>query len=304
MCGGYLTKSNQYVRKPLQVKEFRSAEKKYRIIIGDILKKQSNKVLTKKFIQEAVNKYNQIKDVNKSDEEDTQFEDYLDEELNNHPVLQNDSNNSNELLNALIALILLIMLIGLKLDKLKTIRQLEAIGDKRLQPVIDSINIDNLEITNKAILDFIDSYAATLVGSINATSKIRLKNFIITNVKAGKSVEEIVSAVSKVEKISVRRSYTIVRTEIANARSFETRKYLESRGYEFWIWICNMPEDVGCLSNCGSIRHIGESFPSGHAAPTVHPNCQCFVEGWVPSTGYALELFILLILAGIDWDGE
>lgn len=301
-----LYKNNQFLRKPLKIKQLRPTEREFRGKLAKALKNQIHAVVTPEFLSRVEHKYDTLKGVGKAesvDPEDFILEGYIEDQLSNHPEMKPDSDSNNAIKAVLVALILATMGRGLLYDKQRLVEQLNNIGDDRLNEVIAGTNFSDMEITDPEILDFVDKYSGELVVGISAVTAQRIKTFVYNGITRGAKAEELAKQISTLDKISERRAATIARTELANAKAYETRIFYEERGIEYWVWTCNQPEDVGCLINCGVIRRVGESFPSGHDAPTVHPNCQCFMDAYIPDSGRALELFITAILLGRDWSG-
>lgn len=297
--------SNEHIRKPLVIKEFRPIEKAFRRELAKELKKQVKASYTKELVQNVFDFNEQNNVVGKAEDspEDLLLKDHIHRQVEQIEELEDDSTTSQALKAVLLLYILRTIKTGLVLDKIKTIEQLLRISDPRMQRLAASISIKIQNITHVATLDYLETYTGELVTGLNRTTKKRIKTILYNRIRGGDSVDVLAKKVKQLEQISTRRAYTIARTEIGEAKAYENRIYLQKRGYRFWQWGCNSPVDI-CLVNCGVVRQIGDPFPSGNISPLVHPNCQCFTDGYVPSSGYALELFIAAVLLGTDWMGD
>jgi len=302
----HLYKRNQYIRKPLRIKEFRPIEKEYRREYTDTLFIQNKKVFTKDLISNVYNYYQSLK-VKKTDQEeelrDKMLEMYVQNRLVDNRELRSNSKTSNKLKKITTALFIRTIETGLRYDKLRTIQQLRVINDRRIKDVVNGISFD-IKLSNPRILDTIDKYSLTLITDLNKVQKVRIKNLLVSGVKSGRSVGEITKDISKLNKMSQRRAWTIVRTEIGQAKALENEQYLTKRGFQEWTWICQQPDDAICLMACGVTRRIGESFPNGLTSPLAHANCQCTTEGHIPEDKINLGILIGSIIIGIDWLGK
>ena len=292
------SRNNQFIRPALKWKEARKVEAFYRPEITEALNDQIVESGLRKIINEAIIFWEKIK---KEDTEEERLQSYVGSLLNEYKPIQDDSVQSKRLKKVLTALWITVIELGIIRDKNIVRDQLIAIGSDRLSGVISQMSFD-VDLTNGAVLDFIDHRMGVTLTGLNATQQIRIKNFITNGVARGLDASEIVANISVLQGINERRAWTIVRSEIGQARSYENEYYLRERGFTLWTWVCNQPVDI-CLMNCGVTRKIGDPFPSGDTSPLVHPNCQCDTVGHVPA-GRDLISFITLIIAGRDWSGE
>lgn len=315
-------KVNQYKREPLAIAEYKPLEDKAIKRLSRVFGSQVKSVITKNFIQGILNEWNNINkaiinqsleetSIRKTSEEiqmqrEADLDRFISEELDKQKALKKDSDERKALLLILLWLLTSAIETGIVIDKVWLIKKLQVIKDPNAQLIIDKINVDKVNLTNQKILDYINEYSGKVEEGLNDTTKERIKNSVKKEVLKGGTATEIAKqSTVAVTAINVSRSATIARTEIFNAKAYENRIFLGKWGFSFWIWLCAKPQDWECIINCGAIRPVGSPFPSGHDAPTVHPNCQCFTEGYMPTSAVELAILLEIMLkVGEDWSGE
>jgi len=294
-------KKNQHLRKPLKLKYLRGIERKYRPQIKERLNIQVNKVLTKSFIQSAVDKWQEI---NRASQQVDEFDRYLEAELRRSEPLQEDSTDNKKMEALLLALYFLTFKTSLETDKRDTYSSFLRTGNARLIAIAEKIDF-NVKITNPSVIRRLEDQATALTKELNSTTFTRIKNFVKSEVTSNKSTERIIKDITAIEGVNLRRSYTIARDQIMGAKNYETKLYLQKRGFRAWTWQCNQPEDMACIMNCGTTRRIGDTFPSGHTQPQIHRNCECYTIA-IELDPSSPDFFMIVgfIEIGIDWMGD
>lgn len=209
-------------------------------------------------------------------------------------IVETKYKEDDKLQKILIVLLILVSIKGLNWNKRRLKNKIKNI------PELKDLKFDFVEkITNAEYLTYITAHTTKLIKTINARNRQRIKKFIIQKLKKEMTTKQIVREISQLNGMSKRKAWTIVRTEMSYIHSKETELYFKKRGIQKWKWNCRSPKDCLCVLNCGEIRNIGESFPSGNISPPEHPNCIC----WLDSVDDISE-FRNSMIAGKDWTGS
>lgn len=300
--------TNQSMRSVNPIDEYIALEKEFRKVLSNSLNSQADRTLTQVFVRTSIERWNQLLGKSKkfyskdttlhkqfedelTEAYEVEFEDYLDEQIEDSTAFRQSGKYDNELYKILRNLAIAGIISGIIWSNRKLIESAKDSGAKveTIDGVtsleftdgqkIDGIKLKDIDLRNQAVLDFINTYTAELVVEISNTSRERIKNYLKQMIYSGKSQNEIINQISRLHKINDRRATTIVRNELASIKQFQQRFWLEKiNNVQYWQWTCASPDDQICLVACGSIRKIGESFPNGLTEPLAHINCQCYTE--------------------------
>lgn len=296
-------RANQFLREPLVLKPLRPIEAKYIKELSAKLNDQVALVVTPAFVDRIYNLLpssfflsdeNKTKSIKKQEDEELDL--VIDSQLQQSRDLLPNSSSNDDIKEVLIALLLAVFIAGLKIDKKNLKTRLKKLG---VDADIDPENVT----TGPEIERLVELYAARLIVGLRETTIERIKVFIREGILQNKDALDIISDLTTLEGINERRAATIVRTELARMKRVQTELYFRRANIEFWTWVCANPEDVECLICCGVTRRIGENFPNGLDGPIVHPNCQCFVEAYIPDAPQDFLDFVNN-LGDLDWDGS
>ncbi len=125
-----------------------------------------------------------------------------------------------------------------------------------------------------------DNSLTRLTGDFSATSVNRLRDAIAEAWDAGGSYNQIVAAIqSTFGDFSDTRAGMIAQTEVNDAYNRGRLSIAIEAGFDQKAWDPDGEACPICLDNvdAGWIG-IDDDFPSGDAAPTAHPNCDCSID--------------------------
>ena len=107
-----------------------------------------------------------------------------------------------------------------------------------------------------------------------------VKSALIQSFKNEASVDDVVTEISKLMNIGMMGAKRLVITENTHFSVYSTYLALKQAGYTHYQYVCRMMP-TSC-ENCVSL-HLSvfplEAFEEGVTAPSLHPNCVCFIRG-------------------------
>jgi hypothetical protein len=145
---------------------------------------------------------------------------------------------------------------------------------------LGDIGDDLFEQLNEAALAWAEDHAAELVSQIGDTTREAVRQAIVDGLDGNLSTAEIADAVAGLGVFGEARSLLIAETEIADANSkgaLDGYKAARADGVAVlkeWLVDGNPCEACQKNADAGPID-LDDDFPSGDAAPTAHPRCEC-----------------------------
>lgn len=116
-----------------------------------------------------------------------------------------------------------------------------------------------------------------LAGELDNTTTERLASVVAEAYESGKTFDQTVAEVkAKFTEFGTSRAKMIAQTELNNAFNSSILHFGEEAGATVKYWEVDTNPCVICIGNeLASPIPIGDTFPSGHVAPTAHPRCEC-----------------------------
>lgn len=152
-------------------------------------------------------------------------------------------------------------------------------GERALSSTGVSIAFD---LANPRAVAWVRDRGLQMASSIADGLKDELRSRISAGVEAGASIDEIAGSLGQFfDEQSQWRALRIARTEVLSSYAQGSLEGARQAGLGQKRWIT--AEDDRVDDECAMNAEAGwidreQSFPSGHDAPTVHPNCRCDIE--------------------------
>lgn len=127
-----------------------------------------------------------------------------------------------------------------------------------------------------AALDWAKSHAATLVAQLDDSTRRMMLDAVAAAIENGDGAEALAARLHASPAFSEDRARLIAATEIRNASSAGALHGFGIAGAWGKSWQVDGDPCPICIANAaaGAIP-LGTAFPSGHQAPTAHPDCRC-----------------------------
>lgn len=143
--------------------------------------------------------------------------------------------------------------------------------------IAKALGVGPFDQVNEWAAEYAKTRSGTLIGDITQTTLDRIRAAEEQAFKDGLDPSQLGDLIDEIIDDPA-RAELIARTEVADAQSesaLETAK--DSGVVSRKVWL--LSDDDPCLE-CQANADVGEididdDFPSGDAAPTVHPRCQC-----------------------------
>jgi hypothetical protein len=140
------------------------------------------------------------------------------------------------------------------------------------------------KLTNSTILDELQERAALRVSGIDEVTRQRLARLVALGIRDAQTVEELAATIRGLFRdMSETRALAIAQTETTDMWAAATTETGRRNGISEHTWRVEPGVCEECAPNDGATAAIGQSFPSGHSAPSVHPRCKCWLEIEIPS---------------------
>lgn len=182
------------------------------------------------------------------------------------PILQEVEVVSNETSNALLEL-LVITGWAVHYDITKNLK-VQALAQEQLKSeLLKAWSADNMNLYERFNVN-------------KAKLSTAVKSALIQSFRNEASVDDVVTEVSKLMNIGMMGAKRLVITENTHFSVYSTYLALKKAGYTHYQYVCRMMP-TSC-ENCVSL-HLSvfplEAFEEGVTAPSLHPNCVCFIRG-------------------------
>jgi len=126
-------------------------------------------------------------------------------------------------------------------------------------------------------IDWAEKHCATLVTQMDEETKRRLAKVIADGIEGKRGVPGLARDLrGDFADMRRYRSMMIARTETADALSQSSLDTMKDMGIDGKEWVVAGDPCEICTGNAAvGIIAVGDTFPSGDAAPPSHPNCEC-----------------------------
>lgn len=230
------------------------------------------------------------------------IEGIVEEEIRKSGFLQTTDAEGKAIVSRLTQIVFGISLSGFSIGGNEALRKIKEYFAKNINPNIRKISADiesSFNLTNKDVLQHLETYAAERVTQINDVSRKMLRDTIVSGYNSGKGPQEITKLIKDLfTTFSARRSKIIAFTELSISAGQARYESYVRRNIPYKEWITRGPSPCPiCVGNRqqGKIP-MTQEFVSGHTTVPAHPLCMCDIVGrisefWCGGTDMAKSVF-------------